>query len=210
MHVHTSYMHTCMHTYMHACMHAYTCTYLHTCTPTYIRTLVHMCVPTYMPTYTYSIGAYTFTHTCTHVVHCLALARAALMYRSAPLPPPNHGVSTRSLVSPTTASLRQLQLRTHDVHAFGVSMGVGTTLRSGVLARGCAWECWHEVAPGSVGTRLRLGVLARGCAWECRHEAAPGGVGARVRRPCCQGLLARVCASCSLLGGVGTGSANTS
>ena len=157
-------IHAYIHTYMHACMHAYICTYLHTCTPTYVRTLVHMCVPTYMPTYTYSIGAYTFTHACTHVVHCLALARAALMYRSAPLPPPNRGVSTRSLVSPTTASLRQLQLRTrtstHLVSLWG-------------LARGCARECWHEVAPGSVGTRLRLGVLARGCAWGCWHACPP-------------------------------------
>jgi hypothetical protein len=156
MHVHTSYMHTCIHTYMHARMHAYICTYLHTCTPAYIRTLVHMCVPTYMPTYTYSIGAYTFTHACTHVVHCLALARAALMYRSAPLPPPNRGVSTRSLVSPPAASLRQLQLRTHALPRIW-----------------CLYGGWHEVALGSVGTRLRLGVLARGCAWGCWRACPP-------------------------------------
>ena len=124
---------TCIHAYIHTCMHACICTYLHTCTPTYVRTLVHMCVPTYMPTYTYSIGAYTFTHACTHVVHCLALARAALMYRSAPLPPPNRGVSTRSLVSPPAASLRQLQLRTHA--------------RPRIW---CLYGGWHEVAPGSV------------------------------------------------------------
>ena len=58
---------------------------------------------------------------------------------------------------------------------------------------------WHECAPGSVvsGMSLRLGVSS-GC------------VGMRFRRPCCQGVLARVCASCYLPGGVGTGSANTS
>ena len=55
-HIHSSHIHTYIHTYTHTHIHTYTHTYIHTYTHTYIHTHIH----TYIHTYN------TYIHTCTH------------------------------------------------------------------------------------------------------------------------------------------------
>ena len=164
-----AYIHTYMHACMHACIHMYILTYMHACLYTHTRTYVRAHIHAYIHIFHRCI----YIHSCMHTCRALLSTRARGSYVQVGPPPSSqprrqHPLAgfTSGGISPA-AAVTHTRTSTHLVSLWG-------------LARGCARECWHEVAPGSVGTRLRLGVLARvsavpvvrGC-WHVCALAAP-------------------------------------